>query len=73
MGVPNRYRRYLDSTSVPAYTNLKNLTGNALELDRFSYYCSSLSNGIITDGLVQMYTLLQSYGEDSWDFIDINK
>ncbi len=40
--MPNRYRRYMDSQSIPAYANTNNLTGDAYEIGAFDYYCNNL-------------------------------
>ncbi len=41
-GVSDRYRRYMDSQSIPAYANTNNLTGDAYEIAVFDYYCNNL-------------------------------
>jgi hypothetical protein len=52
VGVPNRYLRYQFSTSIPAFTNPNNLTGDAYQLAIFEYYCKNLGGGVATNGMV---------------------
>ena len=59
-----RVRKYMQSSIIQPYENTKSLTGDALELDRFQYYCQKTYNGALTKGLIQALNTLSQYMDD---------
>ena len=54
----------MQASLIKPYENSKGLTGDALELDRFQYYCQNTYNGALTKGLIQGLNTLSQYMDD---------